>query len=130
MSVCSNASGISVSVFGQDDVELEEALDSVFKQIQTFVNDTQCAIRCLAAVPEQCGEFMRALEIYTEIENNIDGLAVLFKEAKSVAKQVLGPVPASLKAEVKTYKENIKIKRQITKDAERNKKAEESKQDA
>ena len=115
-SICSNMSNMSVSVFGQDDVPLEEAIDEVFKQIQQLTNYIQSGIRALSAVPEQDNDYMHALEIYTEIEEHITNLKGLFSEADSVSRQVLGPVPKTLKVEVKTYKDGIKLKRQMIKD--------------
>jgi hypothetical protein len=121
-------SAMTVSVFGQDDVPLEEAIDDVFKQIQQRTNYIQSGIRALSAVPEQDNDYMHALEIYTEIEDNVSALKGLFSEADSVSRQVLGKAPASLKEEVKTYKANIKLKRQQEKDRAKNERTEEKKE--
>ena len=114
-SIASNASSQSVSVFGQE-MELEQAIDQVFREIQQFVNYIQSDIRSLSVVPEQDNDYMRALEIYTEIEDHISGLNRLFAESLSVSRQVLGPVPKALKAEVKKYKDDLKVKRQKAKE--------------
>ncbi len=99
MSVSSAISDLSVSYFGQE-VNLEEALDTTFKQIQTFVNDCHCSVRTLAMVPEQDDDYMVALDLYHEIVVAIEGMTSLMGELKSISKQVLGKPPTELKQEV------------------------------
>jgi len=48
VSQMSNMSQMSVSYMGQE-VELEVAIDSCFRDIQSFLNSLQCSLRSLAS---------------------------------------------------------------------------------
>lgn len=100
MSTCSNGSQISVSYFGEE-MNFDTMLDNCFTQMQTYLNDLHCQVRELSMVDEQDSDYLVALDLYHSIVDNIDGLAELMSELKSVSKQVLGPCPKESKLKVK-----------------------------
>jgi hypothetical protein len=99
MSTSSNASFVSYR--GEDRVELDEALNSLYGDIQTHLNYSQCSIRQLAACPEQDADFIEAVKIYFELTDYVECLLGLFKELKGVSKQCLGKCPKEFKDEYK-----------------------------
>ena len=109
-----SVSSQSVSFFGED-IDVEVALDKIITQIQSFINDTHVNVRQLIVIPEQDNNYMLALEHYLAIITDIDGMGELFKELKSVAKQILGKPPNELKEQVKTHIDNHKRKKQQAK---------------
>lgn len=111
MSTFSNSSQQSVSVFGQDEVDIDKATDLVFKQLQDTLNQASCCVRRLIMVPEQDSSFMAAAEIQEELCNYIDDFTNLMKELKSVSKQLLGPCPKGVKIEYKAFLEQKKVER-------------------
>ena len=119
-------SGVSVSFCG-DEVEFEEAVDKVYKEIQTFVNDTQCGVRELALIEERGETYMVALDVWHDLDVAIDGVLFLFKELRSISKQYLGKPPKELKNEVKAKIEDWKKRAALSK-ASAKAEAEEKKQ--
>ena len=111
MSVSSAGSCMSVSVFGEDDVPVDQALDEVFRLIQENINNAHVATRQLAMVPEQDGDFIVAAEFHLQICGFVDELNGLFKELKSVSKQIMGVCPKEHKEEYKALVEKVKKKR-------------------
>ena len=106
MSICSNASSI-VSYNGQE-MEVEKAIDDLFPKIQTFINDCHCSIRELSYCEDRNETYLDALQMHLDICSNIDGMIKLFKELKSVSKQLVGPPPKDMKDEVKAFIEQYK----------------------
>jgi hypothetical protein len=88
-SVGSAFSEMSVSVMGEDDVPLEEALDKVFLELQQAMNYSHCNIREMAVALDADPDFKVAFETYQQLEDYIDDMCELFTELKSVSKQVL-----------------------------------------
>lgn len=95
-SISSKMSMMSVSHRG-DEVPLEEALDEIFRELQSNLNDTHCLMREIAMSEEQDNDFKEICKQCWDVESNIDGMHGLFKELKSVLKQVRGPIPAAEK---------------------------------
>jgi methyl coenzyme M reductase subunit D len=115
-SVCSDMSTMSVSVFGEE-VVLEVAIDNIFNQIQDSINNTHCEVREMCCDLDRENDFKVSYEHYEKINNYSDDLAMLFKELKSVSKQVLGK--ADTTEDKQWLKEKIERKKrlaQITKD--------------
>ena len=122
MSVSSVGSSLSVSVFGQDDVELEVATDTIFKELQTTLNQTHCAVRELLQIEERNDTFLEAAEIHHDISDYSQGFAELMKELSKVSSQVLGKCPKDLKGEYKAMIEARAISKaeaKAEKDADR-----------
>ena len=89
MSQFSTATTMSVSYFGEEK-DLGEALDDVFKQLQSNLNDTHCKVRELAMCPEQDGDFYVMCDLVEDIEDYVGDMTGLMKELVKVVKQVRG----------------------------------------
>ena len=98
MSISSSTSTI-ISFRGDDEVDLDTALNELYGEMQQQLNYSQCAIRQLAACPEQDGDFIEAVKIYFELDDYVEQLLSLFKELQGVSKQCLGKCPKDLKLE-------------------------------
>ena len=105
-SVASNATTISWR--GEDDVDVDVALDELFRELQENLNHCHCSIRQLAQCEERNDTFLEASEHHFAIEDYTDTLLGLFTELKGVSKQVLGPCPTEHKAEYKALVEKRK----------------------
>ena len=96
MSVSSARSSMSVSYCGSE-VALEEALDDVFQQLQQHLNNSHCAVRSMSMLEEQSidedSDFKDCVKYDDVIQDDIDGMIALFKDLKSISKQVLGKPP-------------------------------------
>jgi len=111
----------SVSYFGEE-VELEQAIDSCFRDLQTFLNGLQCSLRSLATLSDMGVGFEEALKHGDDIEDSIDDMAPLFKELKSLMSQIM------LKPEDNEEKEILKkhkLERKQKKDQEKQLKKEQ-----
>jgi hypothetical protein len=104
MSICSNASDLSVSIFGGDEQSFDDATDQLFRMIQQQLNNVQCSIREIAMSADRGDSFLETGEVHLDICDALDEMSRLFKECKSVSKQVLGPCP---KDEKEAYKAMI-----------------------
>ena len=118
---------MSVSVFGEDDVPLEEALDKVIKELQQTLNYSHCEVRTMAVGLDADQDFKSAYECHSRLEDYADEMVDLFKELKSVSRQILPkPTPeekvwmkeqiANRKAKKKAEKEREKIEAQAEKE--------------
>ena len=95
MSVCSNASSI-VSFRGDDEVDLESCLDTLYQDIQKNLNYSQNSIRTLARGCDDI-DFLENAKIHFELLDYVECLEELFSELKDVSKQVLGKPEADEK---------------------------------
>ena len=111
-SIGSDFSDLSVSVFGEDDVPIEQALDQVFKELQESLNNCHCEVRTMAMDLERAnGDFKISYAHHVQIEDYIDGFSCLFKELKSVSKQIL-PKPDK---DQKMWYQEQQLKRKLQK---------------
>lgn len=116
-SVCSN---MSVSCLGEDDVDIDVAIDKVFNLIQSKVNDAQCCLRQMAMSEQQDIPYIEVAQLHYNIEDFCDGIVTLFKELKNVSKQVLGkPQTNEEKDEFKAFLEKRKIEIQQRKEQDK-----------
>jgi hypothetical protein len=96
MSVSSAKSSMSVSYCGSE-IALEDALDDVFQKLQQHLNDAHCAVRSMSMLEEQSmdedSDFQDCTKYDDVIQDDIDGMIALFKDLKSISKQVLGKPP-------------------------------------
>jgi hypothetical protein len=87
---------MSVSYCGSE-VALEEALDDVFQKLQHHLNSCHCAVRSMSMLEEQSvdenEDFKEATKYDDTIQNDVDGMVALFKDLKSISKQVSGKPP-------------------------------------
>ena len=118
MSVSSQASNMSVSYCGSE-IPLEQALDACFLDLQGFMNGLHCHVRELAAMSEQDDDFMVALAKGLVINDTIDNMSDLFKELKSVVKQIIGNPPSELKQQAKKLADDAKAARKRSKELEK-----------
>lgn len=118
MSVSSNMSHQSVSYYGEE-MDVEEAIDTTFIKCQQFLNDIQMNMRGLAMTGDQDDDYLVALEIHHKVVSDIDGLARLFRELKSVSKQILGTCPKEMKSDVKHLIDNFKASQKAIVSAEK-----------
>ena len=88
MSVNSCMSSMSVSINGQE-VILESALDNVFKSIQGALNSTHCSTREACMILDQDASFKDMVLKGDEVIDTIDEIGFLFKDLKSIIKQVM-----------------------------------------
>jgi methyl coenzyme M reductase subunit D len=126
-SVCSVMSTMSVSVFGEE-VVLETALDDIFIKIQASLNDAHSEIRTMCMDLDREDDFKISYEHHIKVEDYVDDLTKLFKELKSVSKQILGKPEDPedklwlkdkidrKKREAQIAKDNLKRKLQIAKE--------------
>ena len=91
-SLCSNMSSVSVNYDGNE-VDLDEACDHIFKELQHHINGTHTQIR------EMCQWDLRG-ESYEEVKLYFDAMAThiregsdLFKDLLKIMKQIMPPKP-------------------------------------
>ena len=87
MSVCSQMSEMSISMHG-DDVNLVEAVDTVFRDLQQHLNSSQCNLRNLAQCGERNDEFQVSHKYCCSIDDDLSEMLLLFKDLKSIVKQI------------------------------------------
>ena len=109
---------MSVSYCGSE-IPLEQALDACFLDLQGFMNGLHCHVRELAAMSEQDDDFMVALAKGLVINDTIDNMSDLFKELKSVVKQIIGNPPSELKQQAKKLADDVKAARKRSKELEK-----------
>ena len=109
MSVNSCMSSMSVSINGQE-IVLESALDDVFKSIQEALNSTHCNTRECCMILDQDSDFKTMVLKGDEVIDTIDEIGFLFKDLKSIIKQVmLRPEGAEEKDWLKSHVNERKV---------------------
>lgn len=88
-SIASDATSITVSAFGED-MDLEKAIDQIYKELQNAMNYSHCSTRELAMEAEREGNFEDVATHGFQIQDHVDEMLELFKELKTVVKQVVG----------------------------------------
>lgn len=116
MSVCSTSSTI-ISFRGDDDVDVNDALDVLFKELQENLNYCHTEIRNLAQCEERDEDFLEAVKIDFEIQDYSDNIVSILKELKVVSKSVLGKCPAEYKDGYKKMVDDRKAEKQRLKEA-------------
>lgn len=110
MSISSNTSTLSVSINGAE-VDFDDACDQIFVDLQTRLNECQCALRVMAGVIEQDNDLDESCKIGNEILHNTYGMTLLFKDLGSIVKQiVVKPSGDEEKKIVKDYSEKLKVR--------------------
>ena len=116
-SIGSSASTI-VSFRGAE-IELDDCLNDLYKDIQEQLNYSQCAVRSLACSSEQDNDFLIAVGIHHELMDHVDSLLTMFKELQGVSKQCLGPCPKNLKDDYKKMVDDRKANKKKEKELEK-----------
>ena len=118
MSICSQMSQMSVSYCGSE-VSLESAVDSCFKSLQKHLNNSQCSLRSLAMLVDQDNDFKSAVRLGYEITEDVNGMQALFKELKSLVRQIT-PKPES--DEEKQWAKDFIAEKKLEAENEKNRK--------
>jgi len=93
MSISSAMSGMSINSRAGEEVDLETHVVETFKSIQGHLNNTHCKICELAQVEERGEGYRYSYPIQRDIEYSLNTMTDLFKELKSIVKQLkLNPV--------------------------------------
>lgn len=87
MSISSNMSDVSVVLNGEE-VDIDTAINDTYRDIQGYLNTTQSQLRNLAQAGERSETFRYSHEICTNIDINIKEILELFKDLKSMVKQI------------------------------------------
>lgn len=120
MSQFSTVSSMSVSAFGDGEMNLGDALDRLFTELQEHMNGTHCATRSLAMSPDQDDDFKVCVEHEDSIIDSVDDMIELFKELKKIIPQVRGkPKDDEEKTWWLAHKERRKIDKKLEKEREK-----------
>ena len=87
MSVSSQMSEMSISMNGAE-VNLEQAIDDTFKSLQSHLNSCQCGLRNLGMCNERNDIFEVSHKYCMDIDDDVSEMLLLFKDLKSIMKQV------------------------------------------
>jgi hypothetical protein len=105
-----------VSFRGEEEVDLNEALDTLFRELQENLNNSHCSIRNLGMSEDRNDSFMEMAKYHHEIEDYANDLVKLFSELKSISKQILGkPVNEDDKIAYKKLLDQRKLEKQLNK---------------
>ena len=108
MSSIGSSCSTIISFRGDDEVDLDQALDSVYHDIQQNLNHSQCSVREMARLQDD-DLFRDCVPIHFAILDYVDVLSGLFDELKQVSKDVLGK-PG--KDDKEWYKEECKKRKE------------------
>ena len=112
MSICSQMSEMSISINGME-VNLVEAIDSAFRDLQKHLNSSQCNLRNLASCSDRGDEFEVSHKYCCEIDDDVSAMLLLFKDLKSIMKQVkLTPENDTEKDWLRNFNEERKLAKQ------------------
>ena len=89
MSSVGSSCSTFVSFRGDDGVDLDQALDELYREIQNNLNHSQVTVREMARLKED-EEFFECVPIHFAVLDYCDVLSGLFNELKEVSKDVLG----------------------------------------
>ena len=108
-------SEISISLNGVEQ-SLEQAIDETFKELQQNLNFCQTNLRNLAQCEERGYEFQISHDICYRINDNISEMQELFKDLKSIVKQIkLSADTPEEKNWMETYNEEKKREKEENK---------------
>ena len=102
-SLCSNMSNVSINYDGVD-VDLDEAIDHIFKELQEHINGTHVQIREMCQWDLRNESYEETLVYFNKMAIHIKEGSALFKDLLSIMKQVM-PKKPTVKKVVKTIKE-------------------------
>ena len=89
MSSVGSSCSTVVSFRGEDGVDLDQALDELYREIQHNLNHSQVSVREMARLKED-DDFKDCVPIHFAVLDYVDVLTDLFSELKQVSKDVLG----------------------------------------
>ena len=104
MSVSSVGSTCSVGFKGQA-VNLEQALDSTIRDLQSHLNLVQCHLRSIAATVEQDDDFSVELDLTGKMDDVLRSMTWLFDDLRQMAADLISvPETSEEKAQLKIWK--------------------------
>ena len=119
MSSVGSSCSTVVSFRGEDGVDLDQALDEFYREIQHNLNHSQVSVREMARLKED-DDFKDCVPIHFAVLDYVDVLTDLFSELKQVSKDVLGKPGKDDKDEYKKMcderKERIKKMKEAQKE--------------
>ena len=118
MSVCSNSS--SIVSFRGEEIDVNDALDTLFKDLQQKLNYCHSTVRTLVMSEDRDESYIETAAHVWEIEDYTDVLDELFGELRTVAKEILGKCPADEKEEFKKISDKRKEDKKRAKEAKKN----------
>ena len=118
MSVCSNSS--SIVSFRGEEIDVNDALDTLFKDLQQKLNYCHSTVRTLVMSEDRDENYIETAAHVWEIEDYTDVLDELFGELRTVAKEILGKCPADEKEEFKKISDKRKEDKKRAKEAKKN----------
>ena len=89
MSIASGASSVSVSLNGRE-MNLEEALDSVVRDLQKHLNMVQLQLRMLGVGSERDDDFEDQIKEADKIQDSIVEMNYLFEDLYDMRYQIVG----------------------------------------
>jgi hypothetical protein len=118
MSVCSNSS--SIVSFRGEEIDVNDALDTLFKDLQQKLNYCHSTVRTLVMSEDRDESYIETAAHVWEIEDYTDVLDELFGELRTVAKEILGKCPTDEKEEFKKLSDKRKDDKKRAKEAKKN----------
>lgn len=94
-SISSKASGlseVSVSLYGEE-MLLEDAVDSIFKDLQTHINLIHCELRQLCMSEDRGDDYDESKEYLDNIQDHVKGGVKVLKDLVPVCKQLMPTKP-------------------------------------
>ena len=107
MSIASGASSVSVSLNGRE-MNLEEALDSVVRDLQKHLNMVQLQLRMLGVGSERDDDFEDQIKEADKMQDSIVEMNYLFEDLYDMAYQIVGDTETK---EEKQFLKQHKIER-------------------
>jgi hypothetical protein len=110
MSSIGSATSTIISYNGEE-IELETALDELYKDIQQNLNHSQCSVREMARSKED-SDFFECVPIHWAILDYVENLNELFKELTDISSQVLGKPNKDENRKIRKKREKLELKEQ------------------
>ena len=79
-SIGSDMSQVSVSYNGEDDMPLDEAVDMIFSEIQTHINEIHVQLRMLCQSEDRADTYDEALEYHEALSEHVKDACTVFKD--------------------------------------------------
>lgn len=102
-SLCSNMSNMSVTYDGED-VDLDECVDNIFKELQHHINEIHVQIREMCQFDLRGETYEETRVYYDSMAEHVKEGSLLFKDLLSVMKQI-GPKKPKVPKVPRTIKE-------------------------
>ena len=100
-SICSNMSAMSVN-YMDEEMELGDAIDYIFKELQHYINQMHVEIRNISQWDDRDLSYDETLPYFENLQAHVKEGGILFKDLIKVIKSIM---PAKPKANPKSIKE-------------------------